>query len=438
MKASEVLQRSATLHRRAIPSLVAIDRSVDRILAQWPDVVHEPVARDREALARQLLTCVTEWSWGRMKTARILSAALAVFDEERRDRPDLEPARAFLIAEIAVTKSAAFLSGMAQVYLDTFDAVGRHTLLLARALAKRGPELTGRMRLLLASLPDVFDPRTAPRSLARKMLTADDPYLGVKALGFRSPHASGLTRAANRHFVKDLEPTLTTADARRKLFAWITPSSGVPLQSDAGVAVEALLRVWAGAPPPDDVRNEISEAILSAYNDPRTHSGGIWSGFDQELKAVFLRWLTKQDMLFFCDMVSATQDSHMWPPRRRFWLQLYEEGRIDEAWVAFGTAARDYARRRLLISGTSDINRRFGRQTDRGGSTSLLIMRIGGRIIVDGCHSYRTHIFRANDRSAPKLYQPEYHCDAIMRRATNSKSHSSISAWELWVNQNVG
>ena len=437
MKASDFLQRSASLHLRAIPSLVSIDRSVGRILAHWPDVVREPAARDRETLARQLLSCVTEWSWGRMKTARVLSAAVAVFDEERRDRPDLEPARAFLIAEIGATENATFLSGMARVYLETFEAAARHTRALAKALARRGVDLTGRMRQLLGSLPDLFTPEAAPRSLAQRMLDAEDPYYAVQALGFRSPHASGLTRAAHRHFVKDLTSSLKEADARRKLFAWITPASGAPLQSDAGIAVEALLRAWADATPPDDVRNEISEAILSAYNDPRTHNGGIWSGFDPGLKAVFLRWLTKQDMLFFCDMVSATQDSHMWPPRRNFWLGLYEDGRIDEAWVAFGSAARDYARRRLLNSGKTDINRRFGRQTDRGASTSLLIMRIGNKIVVDGCHSYRTHIFRATDGGAPKLYQRDYYCDDIMRRATNSKSHSSIPAWQDWVLRNV-
>ncbi|WP_319496517.1 EH signature domain-containing protein [uncultured Cohaesibacter sp.] len=142
-------------------------------------------------------------------------------------------------------------------------------------------------------------------------------------------------------------------------------------------------------------------------------------------------------MKFFCDMVTATQGNHMWPPRRDFWLQLYADKMIDEAWVAFGAEARVYAERNLLGSNKANMNRRFGRQHDRGGSTSLLIMRIGNKIVVDGCHSYKTHIFRSDDKNAPKLYQQRYYCDDIMRASRNSKPHNSIPVWKQWVLQNV-
>lgn len=189
--------------------------------------------------------------------------------------------------------------------------------------------------------------------------------------------------------------------------------------------------------PPDALRNELSEQIIAAWNDPRLHTGGIWSGFDPALRAVLLRWLTHQDMKFFCNMVTATQDSHMWPPRRDFWLKLYDDKMIDEAWVAFGSEARRYAQQNLVRSGKTDMNRRFGRQLDRSGSTSLLIMRIGNKIVVDGCHSYKTHIFRMDDKRAPKLYQATYNCDSIMRASRNSKPHNSIHIWSQWVLQNV-
>jgi hypothetical protein len=215
------------------------------------------------------------------------------------------------------------------------------------------------------------------------------------------------------------------------------PKSGSQLETGAGPAIEALLSVWQHETPPDDVRHELSEAIVNAYNDPRLHRGGIWSGFDPQLRAVLLRWLTKQDMKFFCDMVTATQDSHMWPLRRDFWLDLYEDKMIDEAWVAFGGSARQFARSQLMQTGSENSNRRFGRQLDRGGSTSLLVMRIGTKIVVDGCHSYRTHIFRQDDPKAPKLYQTQYYCDEIMNNAQKSKSHSSIPSWKSWVMQNV-
>jgi hypothetical protein len=201
--------------------------------------------------------------------------------------------------------------------------------------------------------------------------------------------------------------------------------------------VESILRPWKSTTPDDEIRHEISERIVKAYNDPRLHHGGIWADFDADLKGVLLRWLTKQDMTFFCDMVSATQNSHMWPPRRDFWLDLYEDGRIDEAWVAFGSEAQRYAQRHLVGSAGNQLGKRFGKQLDRGGSTSLLIMRMGGRIVVDGCHSYKTHIFNREDPSAPELYKQIYYCDDIMRRSRNSKSHSSIPSWQNWVLRHV-
>lgn len=437
MKFSEARARSAVLMSRAMPSLDAILKSVDRITARWPDVVAVPDARNREALAMEMLLRISKWAWKDMKLSRVMSAAVAVFDEERRDRPDLDDVRRFYLDEIRATDSSTFLQGMTKVYIETFDPSSPKSAALARELRTKADGLDGRTRDLLAQLPALFDPENVPRELAEIMAASDDPYTSLKQLGFRTPHGSGLTRSAHRPFVARLAPHFRRSEERAKLWAWLAPKGGSALQTDAAHAVEALLKPWAEQTPPDAVREEISEAIIAAYNDPRTHNGGIWSGFSPELRAVLLRWLTKQDMLFFCDMVTATQNSHMWPPRRDFWLSLYDDGRIDEAWVAFGASARDFARRKLLRSDVEGLSKRFGQQHDRGGSTSLLIMRIGNKIVVDGCHSYRTHIFRSDDPKAPKLYGMHYYCDRIMRASRNAKSHSSIPAWQDWVLRHV-
>jgi len=259
----------------------------------------------------------------------------------------------------------------------------------------------------------------------------------LKDIGFPSPHLPGLVKVAHGVFVEKIGPKLRNEHERQRMFRWLTPTTGATLQTGAGPAIEALLAAWRTETPPEALRQELCETIIAAYNDPRLHNGGIWSGFDPELKHVLLRWLTKQDMKFFCDMVTATQDNHMWPPRRDFWLRLYDDKMIDEAWVAFGSAARRYAQTHLVRSGRTDIGRRFGSQIDRGGSTSLLIMRIGNKIVVDGCHSYKTHIFRMDDPKAPRLYQRQYYCDDIMRASRNSKPHNSIPAWSQWVMQHV-
>ena len=65
-------------------------------------------------------------------------------------------------------------------------------------------------------------------------------------------------------------------------------------------------------------------------------------------------------------------------------------------------------------------------------------MKIGNKIMVDGCHSYRTHVFDIADPMAPKLFEEGYDCDEIMRAADRrtlrvSKSHYPIASWSRWV-----
>ncbi|MBY6163276.1 hypothetical protein KUV73_20515 [Mameliella alba] len=433
----DMIGRIASLRTRALPPLDQIRRSVEGIVAQWPDVMKTPEDRDREKLAQEMLNRITEWEWTDITTQRVVSAAVAVFDDDRRTRPEFSPVREFYLSEIATREPGAFLDGMVGVYIDSFIPGADHTRFLAKALGQRMDELGGRNAKLTKALPALLRPDAAPLELARIMLNTDNPYDRLKGIGLTNPHTSGLAKAAHKTFIERLEPDLAKPEARQKLFNWLTPENGPTLQTGAGMGVEALLSVWRDRTPPDALRNELSEAIIAAWGDPRLHTGGIWAGFDPDLKAVLLRWLTHQDMKFFCDMVTATQDSHMWPPRRDFWLKLYEDKMIDEAWVAFGSGARRYAQANLVRSGKTDMNRRFARQLDRGGSTSLLIMRIGNKIVVDGCHSYKTHIFRIDDRRAPKLYQSEYYCDDIMRASRNSKPHNSIHNWSQWVLQNV-
>lgn len=432
-----ILGRISPLRARALPPLGQISRSVEGILSRWPDAVRTPEDRDREKLALNMLFRVANWKWEEITTQRVISAAVAVFDEERRTRTDLAIVRDFYLSEIETREPGAFIDGMVNVYVNSFESGGNHTRTLAKALRRRSADLGGSNAKLTGALPALFKPDAAPVELAQIMLDSDNPYERLKSMGLSSPHTSGLAKAAQKSFVERLSPDLANAGARQKLFHWLTPENGPVLQAGAGPAVEALLSVWRDRTPPDALRNELSEAIIAAYTDPRLHAGGIWSGFDPSLKAVLLRWLTHQDMKFFCDMVTATQDSHMWPPRRDFWLKLYDQKMIDEAWVAFGSEARRYAQTNLVRSGKTDMNRRFARQLDRGGSTSLLIMRIGNKIVVDGCHSYKTHIFRVDDKRVPKLYQRDYYCDDIMRASPNSKPHNSIYNWSEWVLRNV-
>jgi hypothetical protein len=438
MRASEQLGKpELTLASRALPSLTAVERAVHSVIARWPDVVPNPEMNKRDALAREMLRRVVNWDWSKISTDRVTEAAVAVFDDQRRSRVELNRVREFYLREIAASRQQSFLSAMFWVYVESFNPTGAHTSALAAALKQRQGLFGDRVDQMLYSLPDLLSPGHAPSAVARLMVETSDPYAALKDKGFLSPHSPGLLQHAHLAFVHQIASKLERADEARRLLRWLKPASGQALELGASEAVAALLAPWREKAPPETMQGFMTENIVAAYGDPRINRGGIWAAFPTDLKAMVLRWLTQEDMRLFCNVITQTQNHHHWPPRRDFWLELFRQRRIDEAWVAFGSAARDYAKHHFSASSGINLDRRFAKQSDRGGSTSLLIMRIGNKIVVDGCHSYKTHIFNGSDPKAPVLYQREYFCDGIMNRSTLSRAHNPIPSWRVWVEKNI-
>ena len=132
----------------------------------------------------------------------------------------------------------------------------------------------------------------------------------------------------------------------------------------------------------------------------------------------------------------------MWEPRREFWLRLYEQGRILAAWVAFSEEAENYARQSLSSSG-SDRALAFGSQVARGIrlNTSLLIMDLGSKIVVEGSHSYKVHIFKKGSDRTPSLYFGEYDCEHVRLIPDQPQgfhqARSHVSGWEDWVLERI-
>jgi hypothetical protein len=150
-----------------------------------------------------------------------------------------------------------------------------------------------------------------------------------------------------------------------------------------------------------------------------------------------MRWLTGENIRFFLDIVTKSEASHMWQPRREFWLGLHERKRIDAAWVAFSKVAEFHAKRELGSRGGRGLLD-FGSQTAGGNrsDTSLLIMKIGEKIVVEGSHSYMVHMFRQSDPRAPTLYQRTYDCERI-RLLPGSESKAHQGYWQGWVLERI-
>jgi len=439
MKLSEISRREATYSPPASTSLNTLEATTNRILARWPDTVGIIAERDREILVKTLKAKVESNRWEGTNLSTVMRTARVVFDHDFRGRPDLADLRNFYFQEIAESTRATFLSGMFSVYLGSFVPGAAHTVNLANALLSSYPRLGDKWKRVLTNLPELIDPNAGHSKLGSRMVSMVSPWMELKKLGVISPHGPGLLEYAHLAYVKALSPQLGEREVIERLLAWLKPDGKDPKVSGASAAIEAVLHPWLRQTCSDETREFLVENLIAMFGDPRVSNASHWVNLAPPQKDLMFRWLTRADMEFFIGVVTATQPSHMWPPRRDYWMKRYHQGRIDAAWVAFCPSAAEYARVHLVRTNTVDVKRRFGRQSAGGGrfDTSLLIMRIGNKIVVDGCHSYKTHIFDMNDSKAPPLFGATYDCEAIRLRSKRSRSHHPIASWISWVELNT-
>lgn len=211
----------------------------------------------------------------------------------------------------------------------------------------------------------------------------------------------------------------------------------MPKQSGAVEAINAVLSPWKDTEASAEDIEYITENLTGHYGDPRVRDSGVWAGVAPELTAVVVRWLTGQNIRFFLKVVSHVESSHMWEPRRRFWLALHDNGDIDAAWVALSRSGAEVAGQ--WLDRRSDRNNvRFGHQTARGSrsNTSLLIMKIGQKIVIEGSHNYRVHIFKEGSRGTPRLWEETYDCEQI-RLTPGAETRAHIGDWQAWVSQRI-
>lgn len=421
-----------------LPALKPLAAAAERVLQRWPDVVPNPPERDREGLVQRMKAHLDQDRWAGVRMSLVSAAARAAFDEVRRQRSDLAGLRAFYLEEIRASTRPTFLGAMTAVYLESFVPDAPHTRDLARALGDVRARMGARWRKLVDAVPELLDPSAAPDAIARKMVGMRSPWIDLKELGLRAPHAPGLMDFAHLAYVARLEPHLKRRAELDQLFAWLKPDGQASARmSGAPEAISAVLGHWrTSAPAPDDL-SVITQSLVGLYGDPRVRRGGAWAGVASDRLAVIMRWLTGENIRFFMDVVSAVEDSHMWEPRRRFWLKLHAQRRIDAAWVAFSSSGAEYARRVLASRGARGVLN-YGRQSAGGAraNTSLLILKSGSKIIVEGSHSYKVHVFREADPRAPTLYQGEYDCERI-RLTSGAEAKAHLGDWQGWVEERI-
>ena len=433
------LNASRRLSPLVLPELTRLVAAKKRVLDRWPDIVPDAPERDHEAIIFQMLALLDSNRWEDVKMSFVLRALKVAFSPNFRSQENVAPIIDFAFAELEATTQFTFLNAMVAIYLSSYEPNADHSLNLgAQISAKRGL-LSGKWCAIEATYPTLFDARRAHDDIAVSMVQMEEPWQGLKANGFPNPHATGLMDYVHAAYVDKIRPNLNMESWLDVLFKWLNPEPGKRKTSGSIEVIEAVLGHWVSKTATEQTRQAVTEHLINHYNDPRTNRS-LWVGVSEDYMNVIFSWLTREDLRFFTSVVDATQKDPQWQPRKKFWLKLFDEGLIEQAWVAFCPSAERYARTHLIRSGFSDNVRRFGKQS-KGGSrsdTSILIMKIGRKIVVDGCHNYRTHIFNVDDPVAPKLFRNSYDCDAdVMDLSPWAKAHSHIPSWSQWVRDSI-
>lgn len=422
-----------------LPELTRLVAAKKRVLDRWPDIVPDPPERDHEAIILQMLALLDSNRWEDVKMSFVLRGLKVAFGPNFRNREDVAPIIDFAFAELEATTQSTFLNAMVAIYLSSYEPKADHSLDLGAKITAKRDLLSGKWRAIEDTYPTLFDASRAHDDIAASMVDMDEPWQGLKANGFPNPHATGLMDYVHAAYVDRIRPNLNMESWLDVLFKWLNPEPGKRKTSGSIEVIEAVLGHWVRKTAADQTRQAVTEHLINQYNDPRTNRS-LWVGVSEDYMNVIFSWLTREDLRFFTSVVDATQRDPQWQPRKKFWLKLYDEGLIEQAWVAFCPSAERYARTHLIRSGYADNVRRFAKQSKGGtrSDTSILIMKIGSKIVVDGCHNYRTHIFNIDDPVAPKLFRREYDCDAdVMDLAPWSKAHNSIPAWSQWVRESI-
>lgn len=308
-------------------------RAAERILARWPDITAPP-ARGREALARDMAERVTKNDWEGATLQLACAGARVAFASDFVDRAEFDELRAFYLRELPVAEPA-LAGAMMAAYQDGWAPGTVATKSLARALEGATARLPGRDRAAVEALPELLDPERAHDALGTRM-DRDGPAEALRAVRLTRIAAPGLMDHATVAFIGRRMRIMRTEEDVRAVLSWLRPpGQDAPRAGLQAETVMALLSSWSDSEPPSAIGPALVRGLVDLYGDPRLTKAAPWNRIAQPEMDAFLRWLTGEDLKLLFDAVSrAARDGderRMWEDRRRFWLGLYEAGRIDAA-----------------------------------------------------------------------------------------------------------
>lgn len=261
---------------------------------------------------------------------------------------------------------------------------------------------------------DVFNPEKGPRRVAERCFAVEiTPQTLLRPFGLRGQALSGgfgeaVFQVGMTHFRRRLERS-PSEQAITLILAWADETGEAPFASQHTILAQTLLLPFSERDPAEAVKDRIVDALLERVGDPRTKPAR-WVQMT-DAAAVLRRWLTRQALRQFLDIVDEIAKPNHWEYRRAFWMALYEQGAIQEAWVAFGP--NGVARARSAFGEQASFGLLEGRGKPVEPGHAVLLMRIGDLTIIDWSHNGRCVAWLASDPTSPKLYLSSYLSGAL-------------------------
>ncbi|MXX77236.1 MAG: hypothetical protein F4Y77_17780 [Holophagales bacterium] len=441
---------------------VALRRAAQRVDHAYPDIDPNVKEEDREQLVRELDRRQRADDWRNYTWADLQRAARALLQPSQslqRSRParwnialgrsggplhqrrEYRPLVSFLLDQVNEQAKPRFLRTMYRLYLSTFDRRSSLTQKLARRLD--GCVQHTSLPIQRAVDLGVLQPESAAERLAERMTVQPSPFEFVKDIGIEAPHGEGLMAQVHERFVRQHRPTRLRHDQAEnlRLLNWIAPPDAHPMEAGAELGIDALLAPWERSEPDQGLRKHLETTLIRGFGDPRITRTGVWSRCKPDARAVMMRWLAGETIEVFFEIISKAVTSHMWADRRGLWMELYRANRIHEAWFALSPRGEEVATR---LRRSEDVPLAYGRnQSWNSGDRDkcLLVMTIDrDRVVVEGSHSFKTHIYRRGDRGSVALYENTYDCDDVRGhgRAGRATAFVHHSAWDRRIRAALG
>jgi len=434
MSLADLLVLRPEFRTRALDT-TPLDTAIRKIENAFPGIgPTSPV--DMDAVVRRVTAAFRSADWHGITVGDVSIVMRASLLEES---PIPEDLRRFLDAEAHATTVPQLLDALARAYLETWSERSPRTRRLQGLLLARANLLPDRWKNLFMTCPDFLDIEAGPWLVGGRMVATDTPYQWLRSIGLASPHGPGFMRLAHTAFLRR-SPDPQTFPALDKLLAWAAPT-GEPALDDnrAAEVVDRILLPWTTKICPADYREPCLARLIDRFGDPRRENPAFWALVAEPNRRVLNLWLARKSMEAMFEVVTEAErgsaSSHQWPARRRFWMGLYEEGRIDEAWIALGDNAVPIAR--SLHRRTNDKSYlSYGRQITRS-DTCLLFMRIGKKTFVEGSHNFRVHAFPTTTRQTPTLYATTYDLNEILLPHPHDDARVHIGEWMGWVRDRI-